>query len=518
MRPGIATVGERARAYFLALSDRARPRPAAARPPADQHAAANAPTAPMRHGRPDGSVPRIAALDQMSLRARIGILAALVAALAVVLVSVAAFVTVRANILETLDANLLQRASAAAQSELADPRQLATIPTEVLGAGDIRLALLLSDGRASSAEGQASAPPLGVDELAVAQGVETSSTRTASEDGIQYRVVAVQAGPGQALVIAQRLDSTQQVLTKLGVALPIVGGIGVVLAAFAGFFIARAGLRPVDRLTAATERVAATGELRPIPVDGSDELARLTRSFNDMLGALAASQEQQRRLVADAGHELRTPLTSMRTNLELLAAASRPGAPTLPDSDRAEILEDVQAQVAELSTLVGDLVELARDDVPLVVHEPLELTDVVLRALERARRRAGDVEFVPMLVPWTLVGDSTALERAVLNLLDNAAKWSPPGGRVRVQMRPLDEWWIVLEVADAGPGIAEEDLPRVFDRFYRAATSRTMPGSGLGLAIVRQVAVRHGGAVWAGRAPEGGALLAVRLPGRQPRF
>jgi two-component system sensor histidine kinase MprB len=208
----------------------------------------------------------------------------------------------------------------------------------------------------------------------------------------------------------------------------------------------------------------------------------------------------------------------MRTNLELLAAASRPGAPTLPDSDRAEILEDVQAQVAELSTLVGDLVELARDDVPLVVHEPLELTDMVLRALERARRRAGDVEFVPMLVPWTLVGDSTALERAVLNLLDNAAKWSPPGGRVRVQMRPLDEWWIVLEVADAGPGIAEEDLPRVFDRFYRAATSRTMPGSGLGLAIVRQVAVRHGGAVWAGRAPEGGALLAVRLPGRQPRF
>jgi two-component system sensor histidine kinase MprB len=237
-----------------------------------------------------------------------------------------------------------------------------------------------------------------------------------------------------------------------------------------------------------------------------------------MLGALAASQEQQRRLVADAGHELRTPLTSMRTNLELLIAVSRPGAPSLPESERAEILEDVQAQVAELSTLVGDLVELARDDVPMVVHEPLELTDVVLRALERARRRAGDVEFVPTLVPWTLVGDATALERAVLNLLDNAAKWSPQGGKVRVQMRPLDQWSIVLEVADAGPGIADEDLPHVFDRFYRAATSRTMPGSGLGLAIVRQAAVRHGGAVWAGRAPEGGALLAMRLPGRPVGF
>jgi two-component system, OmpR family, sensor histidine kinase MprB len=385
----------------------------------------------------------------------------------------------------------------------------------VFGAGDIRLALLLADGRAASAEREASAPPLGEQELAVAVGLEQYSTRTADLDGAAYRVVAVQAGPGEALVIAQKLAPTQQLLTSLGVALPVVGGIGVVLAALAGMAVARAGLRPVDRLTAAAERVAVTGDLRPIPVDGTDELARLTRSFNEMLDALAASQEQQRRLVADAGHELRTPLTSMRTNLELLAAASRPGAPPLPDSDRAEILDDVQAQVTELSTLVGDLVELAREDAPQVVHEPVELADVVLRALERARRRAGDVEFDPELLPWTLVGDATALERAVLNLLDNAAKWSPPQGRVRVRMRALDDWSMVLEVADQGPGIPEADLPRVFDRFYRADTSRTMPGSGLGLAIVRQVALRHGGAVWAGRAPEGGALLVLRLPGRR---
>ena len=458
---------------------------------------------------------RVEVLDRFSLRTRIGVLAAFAAALAVVLVSAAAFFTVRVNILDTLDTNLLQRATAAAQSELANPQELATIPTDVLGAGDIRLAVLLADGRANSAEGYASAPPLGTDELLVARGIDDYSVRTATDDGDSYRVVAVQAGPGQALVMAQRLEPTRQVLARLGLALPVVGGIGVLLAALAGVAVARAGLRPVDRLTAAAERVAATGELRPIPVDGSDELARLTHSFNEMLQALAASQEQQRRLVADAGHELRTPLTSMRTNLELLASASRPGAPSLPDVERAEILEDVQAQVAELSTLVGDLVELARDDPPQVVHETLELTEVVERALERARRRAGDVEFVPNLVPWTLVGDSTALERAVLNLLDNAAKWSPPGGRVRVQMRPLDDWSVLLEVADSGPGIAAEDLPRVFDRFYRADTSRTMPGSGLGLAIVRQVAVRHGGAVWAERAPEGGALLAMRLPGRR---
>jgi two-component system, OmpR family, sensor histidine kinase MprB len=473
------------------------------------------PTVPSSR-RPDGSKPRIEVLDHFSLRTRIGVLAALVAVLAVVLVSAAAFVTVRVNILQALDANLLDRATKAAQSRLADPRLLANIPPDLLGAGDIRIALLYASGQGHSVEGEASAPPLGETELEVAQGVSDSSVRTAVDGGVAYRVVAVRAGPGQALVIGQRLDATQQVLTRLGFALPIVGGIGVVLATLAGVAVARAGLRPVDRLTAAAERVAATGDLRPIPVDGNDELARLTRSFNDMLGGLAASREQQRRLVADAGHELRTPLTSMRTNLELLAAASRPGAPSLPEDERAEILLDVQAQVAELSTLVGDLVELARDDAPTVVHEPLELTDVVLRALERARRRAGGVEFVPTLIPWTLEGDATALERAVLNLLDNAAKWSPPGGNVRVQMRQLDDWSVAIEVADAGPGIAEQDLPHVFDRFYRADTSRTMPGSGLGLAIVRQVAERHGGSVWAGRAPEGGALLVLRLPGRRP--
>ncbi|MHA6780187.1 sensor histidine kinase [Pseudonocardia saturnea] len=455
-------------------------------------------------------------LDRFSLRSRIGILAALVAALAVVLVSLSAFLIVRSNILATLDSNLYQRAVAAAQSELADPQQLATIPTEVLGAGDIRIALLAANNLAQSAEGAASAPPIALPELEVARGLSPSSVRTASIGTDPYRVVAVQAGPGRALVMGQRLDPTQQVLTKLAFALPVVGVIGVVLAGVAGIAVARTGLRPVQRLTSATERVASTGDLRPIPVDGADELARLTISFNEMLGTLAASQEQQRRLVADAGHELRTPLTSMRTNLELLASASRPGAPTLPDADRAEILTDVHAQVEELSQLVGDLVELARDDTPLVVHEPVEFTDVVDRALERVRRRAGDVEFDAELVPWTLIGDATALERAVLNLLDNAAKWSPPGGTVQVRMRALDDWSALLEVADEGPGIADEDLPRVFDRFYRADRARTMPGSGLGLAIVRQVAVRHGGAVWAGRTPGGGALLALRLPGRAP--
>ena len=263
------------------------------------------------------------------------------------------------------------------------------------GPGDIRLALLYANGLAQSARGAVDGAAAGRPRSWrwPAASAE-SSVRTATDGRAQYRVVAVAAGEGQRAGDRAAAGRRRgQVLTRLGVALPTIGGVGVALAALAGVAVARAGLRPVQRLTEATERVAATGELRPIPVDGSDELARLTASFNDMLGALAASQEQQRRLVADAGHELRTPLTSMRTNLELLTAASRPGAPPLPESDRAEILDDVQAQIAELSTLVGDLVELAREDAPQVVHEPVELTDVVARALERARRRAGDVEF-----------------------------------------------------------------------------------------------------------------------------
>ncbi|NUT94671.1 MAG: HAMP domain-containing histidine kinase, partial [Saccharothrix sp.] len=287
------------------------------------------------------------------------------------------------------------------------------------------------------------------------------------------------------------------------------------VAAAAGTAVARTGLRPVQRLTEATERVALTGDLRPIPVTGDDELARLTQRFNAMLGAVADSQERQRRLVADAGHELRTPLTSMRTNLELLLASERPDAPTLSDEDKSEIHADVRAQLDELTTLIGDLVELAREDAPQVVHEPVDLVEVVERALDRARRRAAaDVTFDVRLQPWALLGDSSALERAVLNLLDNAVKFSPSGGTVRLELRQVGDGSVALEVADSGPGIADADLPHVFERFYRSSEARTLPGSGLGLAIVKQAAERHGGAAYAGRAPEGGALFTLRLPGR----
>jgi two-component system, OmpR family, sensor histidine kinase MprB len=277
--------------------------------------------------------------------------------------------------------------------------------------------------------------------------------------------------------------------------------------------VARGSLRPVLRLTRATERVARTGDLRPIPVSGDDELARLTQSFNTMLGAVAEAQEHQRRLVADAGHELRTPLTSLRTNLELLLAAEAPDAPSLSEKDKVDIHRDLRAQLDELTQLIGDLVELAREQAAQTTWEPVELGEVVEQALDRAKRRAGDVQFDVQIRPWRLIGDGASLERAVLNLLDNAIKFSPPGGTVRVRLGPTGDGFAVLEVVDQGPGISDEDLPRVFDRFYRSPEARTLPGSGLGLAIVKQAAIRHGGQVLAGRPPDGGALFTMWLPG-----
>ncbi|MBV9444692.1 MAG: HAMP domain-containing histidine kinase [Streptosporangiaceae bacterium] len=445
----------------------------------------------------------------MSLRTRVTALAAVCVGSAVALVSLAGFFTVRTSLYDQLDATLLQRADLL-RSALASADQLGGIPDSFFSAADIRVGLL--NGRTGNAVvgGDMS---MGPQELAVARGELSQSLRTDRKRDL--RVVAVPAGPPDtALVVARGLGSTQATLSRLGLVFTLVGGAGVLLAAAAGTAVAQAGLRPVQRLTEATERIARTGELQPIAVSGDDELARLTGSFNSMLSALAESQERQRRLVADAGHELRTPLTSLRTNLELLAASDRPDAPSLSEQDRKEISADVRAQVEELSKLVGDIVELAREDTPQAVHEPVELLEVVERALARVARRAPSVHFEVNLVPWSLLGDANALERAVLNLLDNAVKWSPAAATVTVRLTPTGRGTATVEVADTGPGIAEADLPYIFERFYRSPDARTLPGSGLGLAIVAQVAARHGGTVRASRGPAGGALMTLELPGR----
>ena len=452
---------------------------------------------------------RIAGLP---LRTRVGALAALGVGLAVLLTALAAYLTVRMQLTQSVDDDLLDRAhQAAGSTSLGDPTRIINVPSEALLAADVRISLVLADGRAVVASGEDSAPPWGDPEVAVARGDRDESVRTVTAGGQSYRVVAVPVAgtPGFALVLGQSTETVDRVLGTLGWVSLIAGGAGIVLAAWAGASIARAGLRPVERLTAAAERVTVTGRLDPIEVDGQDEIARLAHAFNGMLAALDEAQLRQRRLVADAGHELRTPLTSLRTNLDLLAQSDREGG--LDPDDRAGLISDVRAQIEELSTLITDLMELSREDPPQAGRQSLDLADVVRDALARVRRRAPHVTFSADLRSWVVEGDAQLLGRAVTNLLDNAANWSPPPGTVHVGLHDG-----TLQVCDAGPGIAPADLPHVFERFYRSSEARGRPGAGLGLAIVRAAAERHGGSVEAGRAEQGGARLTMTVPGGAP--
>ncbi|WP_109506761.1 sensor histidine kinase [Nocardioides speluncae] len=445
-----------------------------------------------------------------SLASRVTLLTTMAVGLSVAFVALGAYVTARMQMQSALDASLAARTQAAAETgTVAAARgEQVKIPPFILGAADVRLFVVLADGE-THVVGDGNALRFGPPEIAVANGKADHSIRTISEDGDRYRVAAWPTGEGDAaLVLAQSLEPQDNVLAKLGLVMLLFGGAGVITAGLAGWGVARNGLRPVRRLTDEAERIARTEDLTPLTVEGDDEIARLATAFNSMLSALAASRTRQRQLVADAGHELRTPLTSLRTNLDLLLQADTHGV-GLPPEARSELLDDVRAQIQELTTLIGDLVELARDEPLQHLVEPVDLSEVADRAVARVRRRAPGVTFAVDAEPWWLIGESSALERAVTNLLDNAAKWSPVGGVVSLSVHNG-----VLTVDDQGPGIAEDDLPQVFDRFYRSPESRGMSGSGLGLSIVRQVAHRHGGAVSAGAAPGGGARLMMMLPGQ----
>ncbi|WP_411156894.1 HAMP domain-containing sensor histidine kinase [Nocardia cyriacigeorgica] len=459
----------------------------------------------------------------VSLRWRVTLLAASVVAIAVAVTSIAAYAMVARALYGDVDAQLRARAATMISGDI-DSMAFQSLGVATLFSNNIGVGLIypFSVSSPTAPEGerppdslpvyippQPTKPPIGTEEIAVAKGEQTSSLRTYNNQ----RVLARRMDSGVTLVISQRLEPTREVLDRLAWLLFVVGGCGVLLAAAAGTAVGRTGLRPIARLTAATERVARTDDLTPIPVTGDDELARLTESFNTMLRALAESRDRQRRLVADAGHELRTPLTSLRTNMELLIAAGRPGAPRIPDEDMAELRADVVAQIEELSTLVGDLVDLAREDAPETVYERVDLGEVAERALERARRRRGSIEFVAALRPWFVYGHEAGLERAILNVLDNAAKWSPAGAQVRVGMAEVGRGLLELSVDDAGPGIPPAERELVFERFYRTTASRSMPGSGLGLAIVKQVVTKHGGTITIDTSERGGALIRIVLPG-----
>jgi two-component system sensor histidine kinase MprB len=303
---------------------------------------------------------------------------------------------------------------------------------------------------------------------------------------------------------SRSLTEVDHSLSRIKNLLILIAGGGIAIAAALGLAVARTALAPVRRLTAATENVTETGDLSDrIEVSGRDELSRLAGSFNAMLGALEESSRAQRQLVADASHELRTPLTSLRTNIEVLASERQ-----LPAGERERLLTDVVDQLSEMTTLISGLIDLARGDQQTSDPEAVRLDLVAADAVERARRDRPAVTFTTDLQESMVQGIPATIERAVANLLDNAAKWSPPNGDVEVAVRAGE-----ISVRDHGPGIDEEDIPYIFDRFYRSRSARGRPGSGLGLAIVRQVAVAHGGEVVAEQAEGGGTRMTLRFNG-----
>ena len=444
--------------------------------------------------------------SRASLATRVVALTAAAVVAVLAFVSVMLYVTVRAQFNSSLDASLLRRAHTAVEAGFVE-QTLQSTPAASLGLADVKVAVIRGGAFFSPQLGTAARPYIGYQEVEVSIGQSSESARTVKIGGRAYRVVAVQAGSSTALVLAQSMEGQQKALERLRVILVISTLGGVVVATVAGWGVATNGLRPVRRLTRAIEHVARTAELTPIEVTGDDELARLTTSFNQMLLALDASQQRQRQLVADAGHELRTPLTSLRTNIELLGQAAEDERRSLTPEQRREIMDDVRSQLQELTTLVGDLVELAREDPVGRDPEELDLADVVEAAVARVRPRASSVTFDVEVESWTVLGEPPLLERAVTNLLDNAAKWSPPDGTVTVRLKDGR-----VTVVDEGPGISADDLPHVFDRFYRSSEARTLPGSGLGLSIVRRAAERHGGTVSAASPPGGGSIFTMTLP------
>ncbi|EST30338.1 hypothetical protein N566_21610 [Streptomycetaceae bacterium MP113-05] len=454
---------------------------------------------------------------RLALRSRLALLVALTVALSVAACAAVAWFLVHAQLVESLDEALRQspvprhlaanRALAAECGSQPESRR-AAVPDPFSAS----VQLVDATGVGCLALGE---DPLVVTaaDTAVARGERDEVLHTTqAASGARYRAYTRELkGTGAALTVARPMDEIDESLDTLALVLGLVVAAGALGAAGAGVALARAGIRPVDQLTEAAEHIARTKDLGVrIPVEGEDEIARLSRSFNAMTAALASSRDLQQQLIADAGHELRTPLTSLRTNIDLLTRSEETGRP-LPPRDRRELFGSVQTQMSELTSLIGDLQELSR---PVTTPASgtvgfVALHEIVERAVQRARPRATETALTTDLARWYVQGEATGLERAVVNLLDNAVKF---GSGYPVEVTLHDG---VLRVRDRGPGVLSHELPHVFDRFWRSPTARSLPGSGLGLSIVARTAGQCGGEAEL-RPPEdgtGGTEALLRLPG-----
>jgi two-component system sensor histidine kinase MprB len=455
---------------------------------------------------------RVNAVDRrwrdQPLRTRLTMAATMAATIAIIAVVTVAYVAVRHELLSNIDGQL--RNQAYGQNSI----DVGTNTPQVRGqpgqsSGDAQV--VLADGSAFHTANGFALPVSARDIQIVTQG--GSWLRTIDYHGTPLRVLTVQR-PNQndvlvALQVALPLTAADSELHKLTLAFLVLVLIGLGMATVGTWFVVRRTMRPVATLTEAAEQIAVTRDLTTrITSYGDDELGRLADSFNVMLDALERSVGQQRQLILDASHELRTPLASLRTNVEVLHDVER-----LNVGQRRSLLDGIVTQLDELTSLVADVVELARGDAPESAQEDVALDDLVSHAVERARRHWPHVIFMLAAEPVTIRGVPNRLDRAVANLLDNAGKFSPAGSVVDMTVSADG----VLTVADRGPGVPEEAVEFVFDRFYRADEARSMPGSGLGLAIVKQVVDGHNGTVTLGNRDGGGTIVRVSLsPLEQP--
>jgi len=450
----------------------------------------------------------------VSFRARLTLATALAVAAAIAVAAALVYVLVRNQQHDQVDESLRARAAEITRAPLGIYESPGGGRRLRIGRGpgfDSASGVIVQavnvEGDVAIPEFQAVELPVTEEALEAARGTREELFGQETVDGTHLRTLTIPLGRGYALQLARPLTEVDELLDRVGLILLLValGGIGV--AALLGALVARSALAPVRRLTQETEIVTETRDLgRRIDVHGTDELSRLGSSFNTMLGALDESQQAQRQLVADASHELRTPLTSMRTNVEVLARRR-----DLPDAKRDAILHDLVGQLEEMSALVTDLVEVAAERPPDLEPAETQLDAIVQDAVTRAQRLAPQVTFTTELEESVVMGVPARLERAIANLLDNAVKWSQPGGSIEVCASAGE-----VTVRDHGPGIDASDLPHVFDRFYRAPSARALPGSGLGLAIVKQVADEHGGAVAIESPADGGTLVRLTLPVATP--
>jgi two-component system, OmpR family, sensor histidine kinase MprB len=446
----------------------------------------------------------------VSFRSRLTLAAAVAVAIAVAAASVIVYFIVRDELRGQVDSGLRARwakiAEHAIEPSFQPGQYIAHIPPPDFGSAGGIPQLVDPNGRIYQQPGGVAAKlPVDATTQRVATGEGKPFFHDAHVSGYHVRIYTGQIAGGIALQLARPLTETDHALRRLRFWLLVVALAGIATAAALGLAVARTALAPVRRLTRTTEHVTETRDLGSrIDARGSDELSRLATSFNTMLAALEESSEAQRQLVQDASHELRTPLTSLRTNMEVLA---REGDSLAPE-ERRQLVHDVNEQLAEMSALVAELMELARGAQHAQEPEDVRLDLLVEGAIERARRRREGVRFDANLAPTTVHGVPASIERAVGNLLDNAIKWSPDGGTIEVSVHDGR-----VVVRDHGPGIPNNDLPHVFDRFYRSPDVRGTPGSGLGLAIVRQVAQAHGGEVHAEAAQGGGTRVELMLDG-----